>query len=88
MFLDEHPDFVNDGWYVFCNDGPEGRLWSDLPASYHNGAAGFAFADGHSDIKRWLVSTTKQAHYTVWPVPTGTDRRDFLWVSQRATYRQ
>jgi prepilin-type N-terminal cleavage/methylation domain-containing protein/prepilin-type processing-associated H-X9-DG protein len=88
VLLDEHPDFINDGWYVFCNDGPEGRLWSDMPASYHNGAAGFAFADGHSDIKRWLVSTTKQAHYTVWPVPTGTDRRDFLWVSQRATYRQ
>jgi prepilin-type N-terminal cleavage/methylation domain-containing protein/prepilin-type processing-associated H-X9-DG protein len=88
VFLDEHPDFINDGWYIFCNDGPDGRLWSDMPASYHNGAAGFAFADGHSEIKRWLVSTTKQAHYAAWPVPTGQDRRDFIWVSQRATYRQ
>ena len=59
-----------------------------MPASYHNGAAGFSFADGHSEIKRWLVGTTKQAHYSVWPVPTGPDKRDFLWVSQRATYRQ
>ena len=88
VFLDEHPDFINDGWYVFCNNGPNGDLWSDMPASYHNGAAGFSFADGHSEIKRWLVSTTKQPHYSVWPVPAGSDRRDFLWVSQRATYPQ
>jgi prepilin-type N-terminal cleavage/methylation domain-containing protein/prepilin-type processing-associated H-X9-DG protein len=88
VLLDEHPDFINDGWYIFCNDGPEGKLWSDMPASYHNGAAGFSFADGHSEIKRWLVGTTKQLHYSTWPVPTGTDRSDFIWVSQRATYRK
>jgi prepilin-type N-terminal cleavage/methylation domain-containing protein/prepilin-type processing-associated H-X9-DG protein len=88
VFLDEHPDSINDGWYVFCNNGPNGNLWSDMPASYHNGACGFSFADGHSEIKRWLVSTTKQTHYSVWPVPTGPDKRDFNWVSQRATYPQ
>jgi len=22
-------------------------VWADVPASYHNGAAGFAYADGH-----------------------------------------
>jgi len=21
VILDEHPDFVNDGWYIFCNNG-------------------------------------------------------------------
>src|ERR1017187_9585412 len=25
VFLDEHPDFINDGWYVFCNNGPDGN---------------------------------------------------------------
>jgi len=25
----------------------------DYPASYHNGAGGVAFADGHSEIHRW-----------------------------------
>jgi len=88
VFLDEHPDFINDGWYIFCNTGPTGGVWSDMPASYHNGAAGFSFADGHSEIKRWLVGTTKQLHYSYWPVPAGTDKRDFNWVSQRATYSQ
>jgi prepilin-type N-terminal cleavage/methylation domain-containing protein/prepilin-type processing-associated H-X9-DG protein len=87
VFLDESPQTINDGWYVFCNDGPTGDLWSDMPASYHNGACGFSFADGHSEIKRWLVRSTI-VPFTTWPVPTGHDRRDFLWVSQRATYAQ
>jgi prepilin-type N-terminal cleavage/methylation domain-containing protein/prepilin-type processing-associated H-X9-DG protein len=87
VFLDESPQTINDGWYVFCNDGPKGSLWSDMPASYHNGACGFSFADGHSEIKHWLVRTTI-VRFSSWPVPTGPDRRDFLWVSQRATYPQ
>ena len=30
----------------------------DLPASYHNGAGGLSFADGHQEIKRWLDPRT------------------------------
>jgi len=86
VFLDESPQTLNDGWYVFCNNGPEGNLWSDMPAYYHNGACGFSFADGHSETKRWLSSVTKMP-FSQWPIPTGSDRRDFLWVSQRATYK-
>jgi len=57
VFLDEHPDSINDGYYL--NKQDEWR-WIDLPASYHNGAASFAFADGHSETHRWLLSSTKQ----------------------------
>lgn len=88
VLLDEHPNSINDGWYIFCNNGPDGNLWSDMPASYHNGAAGFAFADGHSEIKRWLCEVTKRARWSSWPIPTGPDRRDFLWLSERATFRR
>lgn len=88
VLLDEHPDFINDGWYVFCNNDPLNYLWSDMPASYHNGACGFSFADGHSEIRRWAVGTTKQAHYPTWPVSPGTDKQDYTWVLERATYRQ
>lgn len=86
VFLDEHPDFINDGWYIFCYNDPLGGTWSDMPASYHNGAAGFSFADGHSEVKRWLAGNTKLPHYSTWPIPAGPDRRDFNWVAQRATY--
>jgi prepilin-type processing-associated H-X9-DG protein len=57
VFLDEHPDSINDGYFI--NDA-YGWKWNDLPASYHNGAASFSFADGHSETHRWLLASTKR----------------------------
>jgi len=51
VFVDEHPDSINDGWLV--NGMPGGLGWTDLPASYHAGACGIGFADGHGEIKKW-----------------------------------
>ena len=48
--LDENPTSINDGWFV-CD--PANANWVDIPATYHNGANGLAYADGHSEIKRW-----------------------------------
>ena len=56
VFLDEHPDSINDGYFVNKAYVPK---WLDLPASYHNGATSLSFADGHSDLHRWLLATTK-----------------------------
>ncbi|MBI1841621.1 MAG: prepilin-type N-terminal cleavage/methylation domain-containing protein, partial [Verrucomicrobia bacterium] len=57
VFLDEHPDSIDDGY--FLNEAYEWK-WNDLPASYHNGAASFWFADGHSETHRWLFASTKR----------------------------
>jgi prepilin-type N-terminal cleavage/methylation domain-containing protein/prepilin-type processing-associated H-X9-DG protein len=58
VFLDEHPDSINDGY--FRTDLSKRQVWNDLPASYHDGAAGFSFADGHSEIQKWRSFITKQ----------------------------
>jgi prepilin-type N-terminal cleavage/methylation domain-containing protein/prepilin-type processing-associated H-X9-DG protein len=92
VLLDEHPDSINDGWYVFCTGaGPtEQSQWSDLPASYHNGAAGFSFADGHSEIKKWRDSSTRHAvmgNDSFLPLSTGNQIDDIDWVAQRASYQ-
>lgn len=50
VFLDEHPDSMNDAGF-FNPNGPTSIV--DLPASYHNSAGGLAFADGHSEIHKW-----------------------------------
>jgi prepilin-type processing-associated H-X9-DG protein len=55
VFVDEHPDSINDGWLIANVDL---TMWSDLPASYHNGACGFSFADGHAEIKKWQDAST------------------------------
>jgi prepilin-type N-terminal cleavage/methylation domain-containing protein len=58
VFLDEHPDSINDGYF---DDGDQflpseyaSMSWgsSDTPASYHNGACGFSFSDAHSEIHK------------------------------------
>jgi prepilin-type N-terminal cleavage/methylation domain-containing protein len=66
VFLDEHPNSINDGYF---DDGTQGTPsaptpWSagnsDVPASYHNGACGFSFSDGHSEIHKWQNPGTIQ----------------------------
>jgi len=54
VFVDEHPDSINDAGLF----SPYITEWVDLPASYHGGACGFAFADGHSEIHKWRSGTT------------------------------
>ena len=54
-FLDEHPDSIDDGY--FLNRAYHWN-WIDLPASYHNGSTAFSFADGHSELHRWLEPST------------------------------
>jgi prepilin-type N-terminal cleavage/methylation domain-containing protein/prepilin-type processing-associated H-X9-DG protein len=49
VFLDEHPDSINDAGFF----NPHQTSFIDIPAVYHNGAAGFAFADGHAEIVKW-----------------------------------
>jgi len=91
VLLDEHPDSINDGWFVFCTnaDPAERATWSDLPASYHNGAAGFSFADGHSEIKHWLNASTKRMvrkNTSGFPVPVpAAQQNDITWVAERTT---
>ena len=57
VFLDEREDSINDGYFVIEMSGypDQPAQWQivDVPASYHNRAGGFSFADGHSEIKKW-----------------------------------
>jgi prepilin-type N-terminal cleavage/methylation domain-containing protein/prepilin-type processing-associated H-X9-DG protein len=54
VLLDENPYSINDASFVCEPDIPN---WIDCPASYHNGAGGIVFADGHAQIKKWLDGT-------------------------------
>jgi prepilin-type N-terminal cleavage/methylation domain-containing protein len=58
LFIDEHPDSINDGWMITNPTSPD--EWEDLPASMHVGACGFSFTDGHSQIHKWNDRVTLQ----------------------------
>jgi prepilin-type N-terminal cleavage/methylation domain-containing protein/prepilin-type processing-associated H-X9-DG protein len=56
VFLDEREDSINDSLFIVSMDGYPGLSTTkivDYPASYHNNAGGFSFADGHSEIHKW-----------------------------------
>lgn len=87
VFLDEHPDTLNDGF--FMNRWDDFR-WGNLPASYHNGAANLSFADGHVESHRWLLEDTRRpavqggAGGTF--VPAG--RADYDWLKDHSSVRK
>jgi prepilin-type N-terminal cleavage/methylation domain-containing protein/prepilin-type processing-associated H-X9-DG protein len=86
VFLDEHPDSINDGYFL---TNPDQSMWVDLPASYHNGAGTFAFADGHTELHKWLdVGTVRapQEDASLLPITVSESRRaDFNWVADRTS---
>lgn len=84
VFLDEHPDTISDGYFL----NKESRIeWQRLPASYHDGASSFSFADGHAEMHRWRNASTRkpinpdQVYLPIDPV-TG-EMADYYWVLYR-----
>ena len=94
LLLDLREDSIDIGNFAtdmrgWPNDA-ESTSFYDLPASYHNGAGGLSFADGHSEIKPWLDARTKP------PLVKGgliADRGpspnnpDIRWLQERCTRR-
>ena len=87
VFLDEHPDTINDGFFMNRWDEPR---WGNLPAPYHNGAANLSFADGHVESHRWVLDDTKRppqnggAGGTFAASPT----TDFDWLKEHSSVRK
>ena len=84
--VDEHPDSINDGFFII---GDTAGQWGDAPASYHNGACGFSFADGHAEVHKWLSATSKIPVTTRGLVTRSFDaagKKDFQWYKERVQY--
>ena len=89
VFIDERSDVIN--WGNFGTDmngypnpvsvSAQGNLYTwcyDVPAGYHDKAAGLSFVDGHAEIHRWRESSTTPpinslTMWGIWPVPNSVD---------------
>ena len=64
--------------------------WRDVPSSLHNGACGFAFADGHSEVHKWKTASLTQMSrgvdydYKCQVIPIGNDKSDWKWWAERS----
>jgi len=85
VFCDEQGDSINDGAF-FVN--VTAVQFVDLPASYHNKAGFFVFADGHAEIHKWLDPGTpepvKMQAYSPARI-TGSIARDYKWLKDRTS---
>ena len=92
VFLDERHESINDGYWVVDMAGyptpNSAHRIVDYPAVYHNRAAGFSFADGHSEIHKWTdVRTYPKVKGTVdmtLNVPS-PNNKDVTWLQERST---
>jgi prepilin-type N-terminal cleavage/methylation domain-containing protein len=106
VFLDEHPDSIDDGYFInkdpsYGYSGAYGggsynnAQWIDLPASYHDNATAFSFADGHSALHRWLKPSTVRppapnaANLPIQiPATPADEQSDFDWVLYHMSVEQ
>jgi prepilin-type N-terminal cleavage/methylation domain-containing protein/prepilin-type processing-associated H-X9-DG protein len=99
--LDEQADSISDAAFMVNPGAAQGsEQWRDLPAAYHNNGCCFSFADGHSEIHRWLE--TAGINKTTYPVimkqyggsstaPWGKVvqgiSRDYEWMDDHMPYK-
>ncbi len=91
VLVDEHPGSINDAAFAVQMrsraDLGQARI-IDYPASYHNGACGFSFADGHSEIRKWQDSRTivPPQYGNLIPLNVASpNNEDVLWMSERSS---
>jgi prepilin-type N-terminal cleavage/methylation domain-containing protein/prepilin-type processing-associated H-X9-DG protein len=90
VLLDEHPDSINAGGFAnMMVETPSAARIIDYPASYHNGAAGISFADGHAEIRKWVDPRTVQPikFYDMPLNVASPNNRDMIWLSERTSVR-
>jgi len=76
VFLDEHPDSIDDGLWGSAQADPYNAVlkdgvtigqrstdeWVELPADRHNRGANLSFADGHVAYQHWKAAKKFSAH--------------------------
>ena len=77
VYLDENPQSINDGWFLYRRDGPPPTP-NDRPAVNHGNSSSFSFADGHCDLQLW--------HDTFLSLNSTGGGVDTQWLADHGTY--
>jgi prepilin-type N-terminal cleavage/methylation domain-containing protein/prepilin-type processing-associated H-X9-DG protein len=99
VILDERETSINDAFFVVDMTGypnvdgkgnPTGTRMPDEPASYHNGAGGLSFADGHSEVHKWQDPWTRRPVKKTGDNVGGgpSNNKDVRWMQEHATRRR
>jgi prepilin-type processing-associated H-X9-DG protein len=82
LTIDEHPDSLNDGFFI-----TEGlQYWGDFPGTLHGNGTSFSFVDGHVEFHLWRGRATRVRVNFGYQFTQRTDdatRRDLKWYNER-----
>jgi len=81
---------INDGYFATDMDSYDPLNWpmkktTDAPATYHDKAGSFSFADGHSEIHKWKDSRTGGIPKVGWACPNNAD---IDWLQSKASAKE
>jgi prepilin-type N-terminal cleavage/methylation domain-containing protein/prepilin-type processing-associated H-X9-DG protein len=92
VLLDERPESINDGYFVVEMDGYSTSQLGpvelvDYPGIAHGHACGFAFADGHSEIHKWVDAVINPPLPPVTTTYSAVQGRDVRWMQDRCSHQ-
>ena len=92
VILDERPESINDGYFVVEMNGYNPAQLGpaelvDYPGIAHNRACGFGFADGHSEIHRWVDAVINAPLPPVLTICPANSARDIRWLQDRCSHQ-
>src|ERR1035438_9532313 len=76
MFLDENPDSINDGYFLFFWDS-----LNDRPAVNHGNSSSLSFSDGRAQLHTWNNTYLRMTGYN----PRSPDH---VWLRTHGTYKK
>ena len=86
VFIDEREDSIDDGYYAVNMDRAAWAL-PNFPGSFHNGSGGLSFADGHTEIHKWVDERTRplfkkgqKREFATFP-----NNRDITWLQDHGS---
>lgn len=75
VFIDENIYTIDDGYFAIPV-GTNPSLFQNAPAARHNNGGVLSFADGHTELWRWLEPTTRLIKSVNYTSPKGANDRD------------
>ena len=100
VLVDAREDRINYGNFFtdmkgFADAPTERQFHWDLPGNYHGRAAGFSFADGHAEIKKWRDDRTvppivKDVSFNMLTnqFVASPGNPDIFWMQERSTRKK
>lgn len=84
VFVDEHPDTLNDSYFWINSEG-----WADLPGSNHSRRSNLSFADGHCEGHEWrsaqTVTPVRYRKDRAWHPTDKQAKAELRWLLEHAS---